>query len=163
MGTSLYLKQVLVENNDGVQYCDAFGTDVKYSPLSESLSIPGHTETVTLVKLGDLGMPVIKVTEAFGENRQVSTFVPVLAHAAEGLLDGLKPSSMVRISLTNGTPIVTVGDPTGLRCSPRRGPSSSLRSRSPARSRCGPRPRCLSRWCAPTTPTSMSASPSSPA
>ena len=62
MGTSLYLKQVLVENTDGVQYCDAFGTDVNYSPLSESLSIPGHTETVTLVKLGDLAMPVIKVT-----------------------------------------------------------------------------------------------------
>ena len=113
MGTSLYLKQVLVENLDGVQYCDAFGSEVKYSPLSESLSIPGHPETLTLVRLGDLSMPVIKVTEMFGENRQVSTFVPVLTNAAEGLLDGLKPSSMVRIELTSGTPIITVGDPTG--------------------------------------------------
>ena len=113
MGTSLYLKQVLVENLDGVQYCDAFGSDVKYSPLSESLTIPGHPEMLTLVRLGDLSMPVIKVTEAFGENRQVSTFVPVLTNAAEGLLDGLKPSSMVRVELTSGTPIITVGDPTG--------------------------------------------------
>src|SRR5688572_16708032 len=48
MGSSLYLKQVLVENLDGVQYCDAFGTEVVYSPISESLSIPGHTETLTL-------------------------------------------------------------------------------------------------------------------
>ncbi|MHB1109502.1 MAG: hypothetical protein ACYCZU_04160, partial [Devosia sp.] len=46
---SLYLKQVLVENSDGVQYCDAFGRQVSYSPLSESLSIPGHTETMSVV------------------------------------------------------------------------------------------------------------------
>jgi EAL domain-containing protein (putative c-di-GMP-specific phosphodiesterase class I) len=113
METSLYLKQVLVENEDGVQYCDAFGSEVRYSPLSESLSIPGHTEILTLVRLGELGMPVIKVTAAYGETRLVSTFVPVLAMAAEGLLDGLKPSSMVRVSLTSGTPIVTVGDASG--------------------------------------------------
>ena len=113
MGKSLYLKQVLVENLDGTQYCDAFGSEVRYSPLSESLSIPGHTENLTLVKLGDLSMPVIKVIEAYGDNRLVSTFVPVLTNAAEGLLDGLKPGSMVRIALTSGTPIVTVGDPTG--------------------------------------------------
>ena len=38
MESSLYLKQVLVENADGVQYCDAFGKQVSYSPLSENLS-----------------------------------------------------------------------------------------------------------------------------
>lgn len=113
MESSLYLKQVLVENADGVQYCDAFGSEVRYSPLSESLTIPGHPEILTLVKLGELSMPVIKVTVQFGETRQVSTFVPVLAMAAEGLLDGLKPSSMVRVALTNDMPIVTVGDASG--------------------------------------------------
>ncbi|MHB1102938.1 MAG: EAL domain-containing protein [Devosia sp.] len=107
---SLYLKQVLVENSDGVQYCDAFGRQVSYSPLSESLSIPGHTETMSVVKLGDLEMPVLKLTQSFGASRMVSAFVPVLASEADGLLNGLKATTMIRLSLTNGMPIVTVGD-----------------------------------------------------
>jgi len=110
MEKSLYLKQVLVENGDGVQYCDAFGRQVSYSPLSESLSIPGHTETITVVKLGDLETPVLRITQAFGGSRMVSAFAPVLASDAESLTSGLKPTTMVRLSLTNGTQIVTVGD-----------------------------------------------------
>lgn len=113
MGTSLYLRDVLVENSDGIQYCNAYGNEVRYSTLSPAMSIPGHSETMTVVKLGDLAMPVIKVTQVFGDNRRVSAFVPVVASAADRLLDGLKPTAMVRIALTGGTPIVTVGDPTG--------------------------------------------------
>jgi EAL domain-containing protein (putative c-di-GMP-specific phosphodiesterase class I) len=112
MEESLYLKQVLVENVDGAQYCDAFGRDVSYTALSENLSIPGQSETISVVQLGELDMPVLKITHALGENRLVSAFVPVLASAAEGLLDGLKAGSLVRVALTNGTPIVTVGDAT---------------------------------------------------
>ena len=110
MEKSLYLKQLLVENGDGVQYCDAFGRQVTYSPLSGSLTVPGHTETITVVKLGDLEMPVLKVTQAFGGSRLVSAFVPVLANDVDDLSSGLKPTTMVRVSLTNGTPVVTVGD-----------------------------------------------------
>ncbi len=40
MQQSLYLKQVVVENADGVQYCDAFGAQVDYSPLSEASPFP---------------------------------------------------------------------------------------------------------------------------
>ena len=43
-----FAKAVLVENADGVQYCDAFGSEVKYSPLSEALAIPGHLEMPVL-------------------------------------------------------------------------------------------------------------------
>lgn len=111
MESSLYLKQVLVENSDGVQYCDAFGKQVSYSPISASLSIPGHTETMTMVKLGDLPTPVMKVTQDFGGQRSVSAFVPLIANPAETLLRGLKPTAMVRLSLTNGTPIIAAGDP----------------------------------------------------
>ncbi len=110
MEKSLYLKQVLVENGDGVQYCDAFGRQVAYSPLSESLSIPGHTETISVVKLGDLETPVLRITQGFGGSRMVSAFAPVLASDVEGLSSGLKPTTMVRLSLTSGTQIVTVGD-----------------------------------------------------
>ncbi|UXN72851.1 hypothetical protein N8D56_17175 [Devosia sp. A8/3-2] len=75
--SSLNLKQVLVENADGVQYCDAFGRTVSYSPLSQSLPIPGHTETITVVKLGQMAMPALKITQVFGTTRRVSAFVPL--------------------------------------------------------------------------------------
>ena len=107
---SLYLKQVVVENADGVQYCDAFGAQVVYSPLSESLAIPGHTETVAVGKLEGLDTPVLKITQAFGTARMVSAFVPVVSTTTAGLLSRFKPTAMVRISLTNGTPVLIAGD-----------------------------------------------------
>jgi len=112
MGQSLYLKQVLVENQDGVQYCDAFGGPVSVATLSQDLSIPGHTETVSVVRLGNLAMPVLRITQTFGPSRRVSGFVPVLTSPAEEMLGGLKPTAMVRLSLTDDTPIVGAGDPT---------------------------------------------------
>ena len=111
MESSLYLKQVLVENADGVQYCDAFGKQVSYSALSDDLSIPGHSETIAIVKLGEMPSPVMKVTQKFGGQRKVSAFVPMLTNPAESLVRGLKPTSMMRLSLTNGTPVVSAGDP----------------------------------------------------
>jgi EAL domain-containing protein (putative c-di-GMP-specific phosphodiesterase class I) len=108
---SLYLKQVVVENGDGVQYCDAFGGQVAYSPLSAPLAIPGHTETIAVGKLGELATPVLKVSQAFGTARIVSAYVPIVSSAAKGLLSRFKPTAMVRISLTNGTPVLIAGDP----------------------------------------------------
>lgn len=110
--TSLNMKQVLVENADGVQYCDAFGRTVTYSPLSEALPVPGLTETITVVKLGDMAMPAIKITQAFGETRRVSAFVPLLGQGAEALAEGLPAGGMLRILLTNGATVLTVGDAT---------------------------------------------------
>ncbi len=108
---SLYLKQVVVENGDGVQYCDAFGAQVRYSPLSASLALPGHTETMSVGKLAELQTPVIKVTQSFGGSRLVSAFVPMISSNESGLLSRFKPTSMVRISLTDGTPVMVGGDP----------------------------------------------------
>lgn len=110
MEQSLYLKQVLVENADGVQYCDAFGRQVRYGRLSEELSIPGSTEKLSVVTLGELGTPVLKLTQAFGASRLVSAFAPVIGTPDEGLLAGLKPTAAIRLSLTNGLEIVTAGD-----------------------------------------------------
>src|SRR5690606_2183518 len=69
MERSLYIRQVLVENADGVQYCDAFGRPVSYTAVTETLSIPGSTETLSVVHLGELPMPVLKLTQAFGTAR----------------------------------------------------------------------------------------------
>lgn len=113
MERSLHLKQVLVENADGIQYCDAFGRPVSYSPLSETLSLPGSTETVTVVRLGDLPIPVLKLTQAFGTARLVSVFVPVTGAEEASLIAGMKPASMMRVSLTNGAEIFTAGDAAG--------------------------------------------------
>ena len=110
--SSLNMKQVLVENADGVQYCDAFGRTVSYSPLSEALPVPGLTETITVVQLGDMAMPALKITQAFGETRRVSAFVPLLGQGVEALAEGLPTGGMLRILLTNGSPVLTVGDAT---------------------------------------------------
>lgn len=112
MESSLYLKQVLVENGNNVQYCDGFGREVKYSALSPTLPIPGHTESVAVVQLGELAMPALKVTQAFGQGRQVSAFSPILSNPAATLLNGLKPTGMLRIVLTSGPTVLTAGDPT---------------------------------------------------
>jgi EAL domain-containing protein (putative c-di-GMP-specific phosphodiesterase class I) len=112
MQDSLYLKQVLVENADGVQYCDAFGKQMSYSQLSDNLSIPGHPETITVVTLPGLVTPVLKVTQTFGTTRKVSAFVPLLPTPAAAMLSNFHTGSMVRVSIANGTQILGAGDPT---------------------------------------------------
>lgn len=110
MESSLNMKQVLVENADGVQYCDAFGRTVTYSPISESLPIPGHTETVSVVKLGGLPIPALKITQAFGSSRRVSAFIPLLGQTEAGLSGAIIGGSMLRVLLTNGNSVLTIGD-----------------------------------------------------
>lgn len=110
--SSLNMKQVLVENADGVQYCDAFGRTVAYSPLSQSLPIPGHTETITVVKLGEMAMPALKITQVFGTTRRVSAFVPLVGQSRDGLAKTIPAAGLLRVVLTNGTPVFTIGDAT---------------------------------------------------
>jgi EAL domain-containing protein (putative c-di-GMP-specific phosphodiesterase class I) len=109
---SINLKQMLVENGDSVQYCDAFGRTVDYSPVSETLPIPGQTETMTVVRLGEMSVPALKITQAFGGTRQVSAFVPLLGQSAAALAKGMNGAAMLRVVLTNGTNVMAVGDPT---------------------------------------------------
>ena len=110
MESSIYLRQVLVENKDGVQYCDALGTQVAYTTILGSLPIPGHTETASVVRVEGLDMPLLKVTQSFGAERRVSAFVPVLPSSLHGFLDGLEPATFARLALANGAPILTAGD-----------------------------------------------------
>jgi len=123
MVTSLDIKQVLVEDISGGQYCNALASLLAYRPLSASLSIPGHSETVAVVRFNGLDMPMLRVTQVFGADRRLSVFVPMLGEPARTVLDGLWPASLLRLSLTDGTPVLTVGNGTDY---DRRAPDSSF-------------------------------------
>jgi EAL domain-containing protein (putative c-di-GMP-specific phosphodiesterase class I) len=110
LGASLSLRQVLVENLDKVQYCDAWGETVRYSPLSETISVPGHTETLTIVALGSLAMPVLKLTHPVNERRTLSMFTPVLNQAPGMMLADRHPATIAKIDLTNGVEVLRAGD-----------------------------------------------------
>lgn len=112
MEKSLYLREVLVENYNGVQYCDALGKEVDYSALSKPLTIPNHTETLEIARLGELAAPVLKVTQGFGDARKVSAFAPLVLSTGQSLLTGLKQTTTVRLSLSDGTEVMTAGDAT---------------------------------------------------
>lgn len=107
---NLYLRQIVVENPDGVQYCAAFDTTISYRVLSESLNIPGHTEALSVVQAEGWPQPMLKITQKFGANRTVSAFVvsaPLLVHEASSLFSGL---DYLQLSLTSGTPILSFGN-----------------------------------------------------
>lgn len=101
--------QIVVENNEGTQYCDAFGTGVDYASLSASLPIPGQTETLSVVRYGAMDAPVLKITQAIGDTRALSVFVPILPQSIDAHLRTLPPSTMKRFSLTNNQPILVLG------------------------------------------------------
>lgn len=109
IANSLSLKQVVVENDDGVAYCDAYGRDVNYSALSEPMPIPGLAETITIVRYAEMDMPAIKVTHAHSPMRKVSVFVPLLGMTEATFEASLRDGAMVRVSLTSDLPIIEAG------------------------------------------------------
>jgi EAL domain-containing protein (putative c-di-GMP-specific phosphodiesterase class I) len=106
--SSLHLKDIVVENAAGMQYCDGFGVIVGYVPLSADLAIPGHPETVTVVRLSGLDLPVLKIARTYGAERRISAFVPILSSPAQTLQTA--SGGLVRLQLTNGTNILGLGD-----------------------------------------------------
>lgn len=110
---SVGLKQFLVENMDGVQYCDAYGRIVTYSPLSPTLPVPGLTETMTMVQFAGMAMPALKLAQTFGTTRRISAFLPLMGQSETSLNRGLATAAMLRVTLTNGQPVLTLGDPAG--------------------------------------------------
>lgn len=103
------IREFAVENTDGVQYCTLFGEDVVYSPLSETLTLPGKAETLAVVSLQGHALPVLQVTRIIGTKR-ASIFVLLGADLTRGLPNEFWGSASLRLSLTNGTPILTLGN-----------------------------------------------------
>lgn len=112
LGANPFLRQVIVENNDGVQYCSGFDHTVQYRVLSENLAIPGFTETLSVVTIEGSETPLLKITQAFGRERTVSVLViasPMLLRDAVRLIADI---SYLRVALTSGTSILLRGDQT---------------------------------------------------
>ncbi len=114
MQSSAYVRQVLVENNLGVRYCEALGGGVDYEVLSDELSIPGRVETVAAVRIPGVDVPGLRITRKIDRNKHISAFV-TFGHvlATDSLPVGLRNVSMLRISFTDGTELFTLGDSSG--------------------------------------------------
>lgn len=109
LDSRLGLRQVVVENADKVQYCDALGRPAVYSALSGPLPVAGQSETLEIVSFATLSEPLIKLTRATPFRRDVSVFTPVLSQSLATLAEQYYHHAAIRVVLTNGTPILTWG------------------------------------------------------
>lgn len=108
---NIYLEQVLVENADGVQYCDGYGITAKFSELSHELVIPGSDDTISIVQFEESERPSLRITRALGTNRMISVFVHLTPKLTGTLPPKLSDADFLRLRLTDGTGVYTVGDP----------------------------------------------------
>lgn len=107
------LRQVLVENVNGVQFCDALGRAMQVRPVSEPMALPGRSETLRLVSIGPNNVQMLQIALMFGVGRRLSVFVPALAENAQSMIQGLGAGAMVRVALTDGTLVGESGDTAG--------------------------------------------------
>lgn len=107
----IYLKQVLVENGDGVQYCDGYEQFMSYVQLSKGLTIPGADETLSVVQIDGENQPSLRIASSVGRGRFISAFVEISPHLQDGIPDELGAVSGLRMRLTNGMDILNLGDP----------------------------------------------------
>lgn len=111
MMRSQYLRQLVVENANGIRYCEALGGKFSYAKLTDSLSIPGRPETISAVTLPDIDVPLLKVTRIVDANRTISAFVNI----SNGLAAGRRPvelveADMLRLTFVDGTPLFAQGN-----------------------------------------------------
>lgn len=104
-----FLRQVVVENRDGIQYCAGFGQSVLYRSLSEDLRIPGFTHALSVVEIDGQTIPYLKITQAVGRERTVSALVvasPMLLRVDAPIFSDL---GHLQVALTSGAPIRSWG------------------------------------------------------
>ncbi|MCB9993948.1 MAG: EAL domain-containing protein [Hyphomicrobiaceae bacterium] len=105
---STYVRQIIVENRDKVQYCDAFGLQFPYVTISRELTIPGRNETVSAVTSGTTTF--FKVTRALGSGNTISSFVQFPTGLIDGRLpENLQDVSLLRIGMSDGTELLLIG------------------------------------------------------
>lgn len=107
---NVYLQQVLVENNDGVQYCDGYGQTARFSVLSPNLSVPGNADTISVIQFDDAAYPGLRITRFVGNQRKISAFVHLTPKLTGSLPYQLEGVEFLRLRLTDGTDVLTIGD-----------------------------------------------------
>ena len=110
---SLTLKDVLVENQAGLQYCDGLGQNIAYTVLSPTLTLPGSAASLQIIRVDSISAPLLKIGQAFGQQKVVSALVPLVPDETDRLLDGFDPGSVLSFVLSDGTVIADVGDVVG--------------------------------------------------
>lgn len=103
------LRQMVVENADGVQYCDAYGAEFDYTRLSSDLTIPGQSETISEVQFAGQVLPFLRISRQVG-SKQLVAFVALSGRLMNGMPEELRQAIMLRISLTNGREVTTFGN-----------------------------------------------------
>jgi len=107
---SPYLRQVMVENDTGVQYCDAFSATFNYTSASDPLPIPGRSETIGAVRVEGVDAPLLKITRQIDNSRRIAAFVHMTDEVAAGRSPLLAPgASYLEISLVSGSRLATIG------------------------------------------------------
>lgn len=110
---SLTLKDILVENQAGLQYCDGLGQNIAYTVLSPTLTLPGSAAMLQIIRIGSISPPLLKIGQAVGQQKVVSALAPLVPDDMDRLLDGFDPGSALSFVLSDGTVIAEVGDVTG--------------------------------------------------
>ncbi len=112
---SLYLKRVTGRRTPTAsQYCDALGQRQRlFAAVAGSLAIPGHTETVARRHARRARRPrCSRSRRPFGDDPAGLGLRAGGVERRQGAAQpAFKPAAMVRISLTNGTPVMVAGDP----------------------------------------------------
>ncbi len=112
MQMGLYVRQVAVESVQGVPYCDAVGGMVPYEVVSEELSIPGRLETLAAVLMPGAQVPMFRISQMIDRNRRILAFVNFSQIITAGRMPSeIRAASMLRISFTDDTELVSIGDP----------------------------------------------------
>ena len=103
------LIQIVVENKDGVQYCNGHAGVIKYSFLSEILPIPNQLETISIVQLENHDRASYKITKAIGSNRTISAFVYVKTDLTGLIPNYLLDDISLKLKLTNDITVFSNG------------------------------------------------------
>jgi len=105
------LAQMVVENSDKVQYCDGFGGEIKYLVLSNELPISKDSGTISVVKIENIEEPFLKISYSVSNKKIISAFVHVNSDLSKILPDNVASVAYLSISLSDGTNIISSGNP----------------------------------------------------
>ncbi len=108
---SIYVRQILVENNVGARYCSGLEVDFDYQVMSEELPIPGRDETLAAIRIFGTETTLLRITNRVDDNRTISAFVHYAPILATGQLPGiLSWGDVLRVEFTDGTELLAQGD-----------------------------------------------------